>query len=339
MLRSLAIFAVLGIGVGILSQNVPINAPKQEIAEGRSSSKGQRQPQTRSGGQTTLPSTTTSPEPATPACDEACQQGRLNLKIQNRLAWLTGGLVLVGLLQVAGMVWQAILLKQTRGDVHAQAGWMKSQTDHMSKQAGTMADQVEQVGIQTDILFKSVLIAEAAQKDAISKERPRLSIEIKDFDLGEIPVIKYELTCHGTTPAYIKSSWEMTDFSPIPDFEWVKDAYGFPLRGVPDTISPGTTQHEVFIMGTEREKSTRTARQKAVQGGEAYIHFRVRIVYEDIFEGEHELLFSKLYGLGTTSTTAYSTSGMLGNISLFPEWRNSIYKYGEETQACGDQEP
>jgi hypothetical protein len=234
---------------------------------------------------------------------------------------LTLAIAICALLQFCGVIGQIVVyLKQTK--------IMRETLNAISTQADTMADQVEQMGIQTDILSKSVLIAETAQRDAISKERPRLSIEIKDFDLGRIPAIHYKLTCHGTTPAYVNSSWEMTDFSPISDFEWVTEAYGFPLRGLPDVIPNGTTENEVFIMGTDREKTTKELRDKAVHNGERYIHFRVRIVYRDIFEGEHQLLFSKVYGLPPMSNSIY---GMLGLSSRFPEWRDSIYKYEEVT--------
>ena len=45
------------------------------------------------------------------------------------------------LLQFLGIVVQAALSRQTRGDVHEQAGWMKEQTGRMSRQADLMNRQ------------------------------------------------------------------------------------------------------------------------------------------------------------------------------------------------------
>lgn len=155
------------------AQKIPANAPKQRIAEGRSSSKGQEQPQPKSSDKGTPPLVSPSPQLTTPTCDESCQQGRQNLKIQNSLALLTGALVLVGLLQVCGMVWQAILLKQTRGDVHAQAGWMKTQTDHMSRQA----DLLER---QTTLAEQSSQSATDSLRFFINAERAKITMDITE---------------------------------------------------------------------------------------------------------------------------------------------------------------
>lgn len=109
-----------------------------------------------------------------PNCDEACQQGRQNIALQQRLIWLTGGLVLVGLLQVGSMVWQGIVMNRTKSDVHAQAGLMKTQADLMGQQLDEMRneaiwsrkvtyDQVLHAGEQSK---SSAAAAEAARDSA-----------------------------------------------------------------------------------------------------------------------------------------------------------------------------
>jgi hypothetical protein len=116
-------------------------------------------------------------------CDETCQQGRANLRIQSRLAWFTGGLVVVGLLQVVLIGWQAIVLRQTKADVHRQADWMETQAGHLSRQADLINTQAEHMKEQTIVLRESV---EAAQKSAsaaiaqtqamVDKERARVFV-------------------------------------------------------------------------------------------------------------------------------------------------------------------
>jgi hypothetical protein len=83
-----------------------------------------------------------------PDCDEACQQGRANLKLQGRLTILTGLLVFVGLLQVGSMVWQGIVMNRTKSDVHAQAGLMKTQAEHMGKQVDLMQEQLTEMQLE-----------------------------------------------------------------------------------------------------------------------------------------------------------------------------------------------
>lgn len=196
MLKSLLIFAVLvGFGVGILSaQKVPSDAPKQRIAKRNSGEKGQKEPQAQDGDKNTQTPVPSSPQPTAPTCDESCQQGRQNIKIQNRLVWFTGGLVLVGLFQVGGMIWQAILLRQTRGDVHAQAGWMKTQTGHM--------------GTQADLMEKQNVVALAAAKAAKDNAESALrAVKLQEAQLRQwVEIADWEATAPHIGPGAISTS-------------------------------------------------------------------------------------------------------------------------------------
>ena len=234
--------------------------------------------------------------------------------VRNWIDWgvwvFSGLLVIVGFLQV----W---ILGRTLGAIKRQAVTMESQAEHMDT--------------QTDILFKSVSIAETAQQNAINKERPRLSIEIKDFVFGEISVLNYELTCHGTTPAYVQSSWELTSLTAIPDFPWTKSQYGISLGDLPEVVSVGTIKGFVFIMGTDDcGFLTEDSQREALDNGGLYLHFRVRIVFKDIFDDmqEHEYLLSKVYGLKNAESDSSSVGNMLG-LPSYPGWGDSVYKYGQ----------
>jgi hypothetical protein len=156
-----------------------------------------------------------------------------------------------------------------------------------------------------------------------SKERPRLSIEIQRVDLGETPVLEYKLTCHGTTPAFIKSSWQMTSFLPINDLPWVRGEYGSQIADLHDVVSNGTTEGHFFIMETDGGTAIQKAREEALHKGMTYIHFRVRITYEDIFDGRHEMLVSKVYGLPPENPLGK-------DVAMRPEWRDSAFKYGQD---------
>lgn len=176
MLKRLAIvglFVLVGVAAG---QNPPPNAPKIEITKSDGGSKGEEQPKSQSNNQTTPPPVAASPKPTTPTCDESCQNARQNLQIQNRLVWLTGGLVLVGLLQVGSMIWQAILLRQTRGDVKRQADWIETQAGHMDRQTGILEKSVAASQTSADAAKQNAEVAAESLQVFIGKERPRLSV-------------------------------------------------------------------------------------------------------------------------------------------------------------------
>jgi len=214
---------------------------------------------------------------------------------------------------------------------------IRRQTYEMAYQRIIMRHSLSAMRAQSDLI-------KTQMEHVISKERPRLSMEIKSFELGEVPVINYELTCHGTTPAYVQSSWESATLLPVPDFGWSKDAvYGFPLRGLPEVIPNKTIEGYVFIMDTCRDPRylTQAAREAGINNGELWIIFRVRIVFKDIFDEkrEHEYVLSKVYGLKRMKIKSDDlvSKGMLGwNISLSPEWADSAYKYGEYEQKSED---
>jgi hypothetical protein len=78
-------------------------------------------------------------------------------------------------------------------------------------------------------------------------------------------------------------------------------------------------------MGTDRKSTSSSAVEKAIGDGSQYLHFRVRIVYEDIFGDEHELIVNKIYG-SKPELGIYDIPMGHG----FPRWHDSAYQYGSE---------
>ena len=209
----MAICAFTSVGV-LVCQQVPANPPERGISEQESGHTGQKHPQAENTDHTPQQSAASTPQPPTVGCDESCQQGRESLKIQNRLAWLTGGLVLVGLLQIGSMCWQACLMSQTRIDVHAQTDWMRTQTNWL-----------------------------------IEKERPRLSIELDIFDprptiTGDYCVtgtvfiyghavakVRKTVICVSTDPRVVENAFEPFEpsslYIPSPP-QWIPDEIELP---------------------------------------------------------------------------------------------------------------
>ena len=165
-----------------------------------------------------------------------------------------------------------------------------------------------------------------------AKERARLSLEIKSYEFGRLPVVNYELTCHGTTPAYVIENWESVTLNPAPDYPWPKTAFGFPLRDLPSVVAPGKISSEIFIMGTDRSMSAEDTKA-AVERGSLFLHFRVRLRYKDIFETEHTLVENRVYGVPHPHKSYDRSQGsylMLASGARPSQWWQSEYQYGSE---------
>jgi hypothetical protein len=234
--------------------------------------------------------------------------------------------------------------------IAAVAQWRvyKKQSKIMRKTLKAIRIQANTMNSQTTILSESVAIAKQSSETTanslramIDKERARLSIEIGKLNFGESPSVYYRITCHGTTPAYVVSSWELTGLYPIPDFGWQKEAFGFELTDLPSVIPVGVFEGYNFIMGTSRKSSSFTrvdwgGIENKISSGEAYLHFRVRILYRDIFDDvrTHELQISKIYGVKLQDKPRTLFEILSGEpaekvLGTFPDWTDSAYKFGQ----------
>lgn len=114
------LFGTLAAVCLLAGQTAPLSSPKQAIAKTDSSQNQKAKTSSESDNQAAPNIPTITKQPDVGKCDEACQQGRENLKIQGELALFTGLLVAVGMLQIGTMIWQAQLLKGTLKVVESQ---------------------------------------------------------------------------------------------------------------------------------------------------------------------------------------------------------------------------
>ncbi|WP_353066660.1 hypothetical protein RBB77_08970 [Tunturibacter psychrotolerans] len=239
--------------------------------------------------------------------------------------------------------------------IAAVAQWRvyKTQSKIMRKTLKAIRVQANTMNAQTTILSESVAVAkQSAQTTAdslnamIDKERARLSIEIGKLNFGPNPSVYYRITCHGTTPAYMVSSWQLTGLYPIPDFGWPKEAFGFELNDLPSVIPVGVFEGYNFIMSTNRKPGS-FARidwgdiENKISSGESYLHFRVRVLYRDIFDDvrTHELQISKIYGVKLQDQPQTLFDKLYGKptkvLGTFPEWSDSAFKFGQVEEEQG----
>lgn len=265
-----------------------------------------------------------SPISATPIndCDSACQQARDNLALQRKLVILTGALVFVGVLQAGSMIWQGILMRKTRVDVHAQSAWMETQANHMNRQADIMQKQANEMQRQGELLKASIDIgrdnAEAARQGASAavsqlqmikdKERARLVVRppaqfprptpfpVQDDDNG-IELFPLELSVEieneGGTKAFNVNMSGYITTTPMeagsePTF------LGNDLR-VQKVVAAFDAAHAVSVSIAPKELENfswiSSAEWQAVETGQNELRILGMLLYEDVFGIGHRTPF------------------------------------------------
>jgi hypothetical protein len=334
MLKRLAIFG-LGIACMVPSvrllamQQPPSNAPEQRVAKSSGSSKGQEQPQGQKGDNPAPGAVSASHQPAAPGTDKASEDSRENLQIQRWLMYLTGALVLVGVIQAGSMIWQANLLKQTRMDVKRQADWMQKQAHLMARQGLSMRRQ-------TTLLRKSAEAAEMSARAAMGAESPLLVLHQFDWKCREPftleytrenPVLEISVKNYGRTPAFIKAYEVIFTLEPLPaepKFNEYPSSYGI------DVVEPNC----VYLLNEGKVWHRQPLTQEQVQGllgGTTELTIYGYIRYGDVFGSPDKYLrFSQLLAELPTETEP----------ALFIEWGGKKYTgqdpwpYPESQQAA-----
>jgi hypothetical protein len=140
--------------------------------------------------------------------------------------------------------------------------------------------------------------------------------------------------------AIAKQSAE-TGLYPIPDFGWPKEAFGFELTDLPSVLPVGIFEGDNFIMGTDRKSSSFVRSdwgdiEKKISSGESHLHFRVRVLYRDIFDDvrTHELQISRVYGVKLQEKPRAPFEVLYGKpaemvLGTLPDWSDSAYKFGQ----------
>ena len=127
MLKKLPMLGVLIVAtVGFLpGQTAPPNAPKQGVAKPTSGKHGSDHSPAQDGAKATPNAPPIASQPPAPPCDEACQQGRQNLAIQEKLKQFTGILAKVGVVQTAILILTVFaIVGQTRANKNVARAWI-----------------------------------------------------------------------------------------------------------------------------------------------------------------------------------------------------------------------
>lgn len=281
MLKGLAIVALLCplayVGV-LVGQDALKGTPKDGIVKQEPSKKGQEAPHAQSNNEPTPTLPPSTPKPATPTANHYRQDSSEESQINLWLMRFTGALAVVGLLQFIAVVWQAILLRQTRGDVSRQADWIETQAGYMSKQAGLMEATLRQIERQV-----------SAQMDATNPliiavpENSVRSVAFFDFDWKPVNA--------GHTAAFIIETnthfMAFKSLDDIPDTPVYEQAFEWNQK----PILPGQEGDGDGVGLVTEPKMSVTDMDSEVADRKLRLFAYGRIKYRDIYGRGHETRF------------------------------------------------
>jgi hypothetical protein len=293
MLKWLAILGVLmaPASVGLLKgQTAPLAPPKQGVTKSDSGQSGSTQPYADDGKQPSSDAIAAAIVPnkeAPSGCDETCQQGRQNLAIQRKLEWFTGVLAAVGVLQVIALIWQTLFVRRTWAEIHLQAGWMKTQTEHMSRQADLMDQQTGILANSVAVSQKSADAAETSAKAAMGVAVPALMLSRFSFIIKEKidytfflrPSVIIEVKNFGQSPAFLKGYTIAFTWNELPE----EPEYKFPYPcSVEEVVDSGGT-YTIDDATTTSDQDTPLNIAYELEAGKKHLTVYGYISYSDLF--------------------------------------------------------
>jgi hypothetical protein len=193
------------------------------------------------------------PSGAIPPTRASAQQAPSeDVAIQRKLAWFTGALVVVGVLQGVVMFLTWLVYRRQAREMRRQRHEMRQQRHFMWRQwkmMGAQLSQMENAGTQTDQLIaqataqaeKAGIAAEAARKSAdVAAIVSIPTLRVEKFELGnagntaitailQFPKVNIVIRNHGQTPAFLRW-WSIVftceELPPTPNYS------GYPGCGV-----------------------------------------------------------------------------------------------------------
>lgn len=228
-----------------------------------------------------------------------------DLRIQRKLAWFTGALVIVGVLQAVVMylTWrvyrrQAREMRRQRHEMRQQRHIMWRQWKSMGKQAELMREQMiqmESAGRQTDELIAetrknadaAIDNAKAAQGNLdliINKERARLRVEVNDIALrvGLSPLyVSYNIYFHGFTDAF---SVDAQAYAVVSESKELPDdalCLASPIWQLPAVVTPSLPLGNPFALKVCNVQGVDQSLFEDINNGKRFLHFAGIIRYQD----------------------------------------------------------
>lgn len=228
--------------------------------------------------------------------------------ILNNPLWAQWALVIVGMLTMLAIVWQAVETKRAAQASQRAIGIMERQTKATEDSAKATQDTVTAIRQQVDLMERQTAATEKAAIAAsenieifISRERARLRVDLLPFNVtdgdGETHLANFVITMHGHTSAFITGSGASAYFLPknAINVEGVSDAVMFPIPDLPSTIPPGSPPINTYSFLFIDDHHDLIISE--IECGRMVIGIRGFIKYWDVFDKPRETRFRYSWSL------------------------------------------
>ena len=213
--------------------------------------------------------------------------------LEVKMTWFAGTLAAVAVLQFFALIWQTFSLRKLAKASGSHTQEMEYQSRVLDGQLKVMAEQLAAV---KETASASSMSAEAAKESIeriISKERARLRIELQPFYLNfNAPSpASYTVEHEGSTDAYVMDSHVSVYVSPSrdPDRSSV-NGRPMPIPRIIGSQNPVVAAQDVLHPFTSQEIDD-------IRQLKSFVHITGFIRYKDVFEGEHETRFNRVWSI------------------------------------------
>ena len=217
--------------------------------------------------------------------------------LEVKMTWFCGTLAAVAVLQFFALIWQtsALLRIAKASSTHSQE--MEYQSRVLDGQLKIMTEQLAAVKETASASSASAVAAKESIERIISKERARLRVELQPFYLNfDAPSpASYTVQHEGATDAFVVDSHVSVYVSPSrdPDRSAV-NGRPMPIPSIIGAQNPVVAAQDVLHPFTPEEIDD-------IRELKSFVHFTGFIRYKDVFEGEHETRFNRVWSIAQMS--------------------------------------
>lgn len=226
------------------------------------------------------------PDEAPPAAKAA-----KDLDLTTKLMWFTGALAAFAGLQLVILVLQGTAIRRMLKSVNTNAQQMEYQSRVLDDQLKVMTDQLVALKDTASAASSSAAAAQETVQLIASKERARLRVELQPFYLNfDAPSpASFTIQHLGSTDAYVMNSRAAVYVSDSRDPDPSVGA-GKPIP-IPSVISPKNP----VVVGEDVLHPFSSDEIDRIRELKSFVHFTGSIRYKDVFEGEHETRFNRVW--------------------------------------------
>ena len=213
--------------------------------------------------------------------------------LEIKMTWFAGTLAAVAVLQFFALLWQTFSLRKLSQASSSHTQEMEYQSRVLDGQLKVMSEQLSAVKETASASSLSAAAAKESIERIISKERARLRVELQPFYLNfnaPSPAC-YTVQHEGSTDAFVVDSHVSVYVSPSrdPDRSCV-NGRPMPIPRIIGAQNPVVAAEDVLHPFTREEIDE-------IRQLKSFVHFTGFIRYKDVFEGEHETRFNRVWSI------------------------------------------